>query len=171
GAGAGKEGLAASGRKKRAESRAQEAAGSSGHSGGELTGSDSGSNPAGQWEGFLEFLQQRGELDLYLVLVNCRICLDGPDRWSVRPLVDTFRTVIDNDQALGRLKNLAAEWCGRPIEIVVERGKAAGGGISVHEIERDRQRRIEQAALSDPVVQAALRVLGGKVERIARLEE
>ena len=57
-----------------------------------------------------------------------------------------------------------------PDSTPVER-QAASQGISVARIETERQKRIEREALEDPAVKAAVEILGGKVERIQRLDE
>ena len=130
--------------------------------------------PAGEWERFLDFVRGRGELDLYVTLANCEVRnLDG-DKWFLRPIVGGFRDKLGDRKALERLAELASECSGRTIEVGVEDGNGSTGrgpGVSAHAIERGHRARVERAALSDPVVQAALTVLGGKVGKIARLDD
>ena len=50
-------------------------------------------------------------------------------------------------------------------------GQGGSQGISVARIETERQKRIEREALEDPAVKAAMEILGGKVDKIQRLDE
>ncbi|RMF21598.1 MAG: DNA polymerase III subunit gamma/tau [Deltaproteobacteria bacterium] len=129
------------------------------------------SSGAGQWERFLDFVRSRGELDLYVTLANCEVRDPEGDQWVLRPIVAGFRSKFGDSAALKRLAELASECTGRRIEVRLDDGNGDGTGISAHAIERGHKARVERAALSDPVVQAALTVLGGKVGKIARLDD
>jgi hypothetical protein len=86
-----------------------------------------------------------------------------------------FRRTLEGGSALERVREVAVSRFGVGFEVKLARLADAtatqGQGISVVRIESERQKRIEREALEDPAVKAAMEILGGKVEKIQRLDE
>jgi hypothetical protein len=123
------------------------------------------------WEGFLHFVRNEAGFDLYVTLSNCEVVRLETERIELRALVDGFRRKLDSTETLSRLKELAGRHFGRDVAVGVAGSSGQEGGLSVHSIEAERRTRLEERALSDPLVQTALDVLGGKVGKISRVDD
>jgi DNA polymerase-3 subunit gamma/tau len=125
------------------------------------------------WERFLKQIQERGGFDLYVTLSNCEVTELTDKVLEVHPMLASFRRKLEEPAALARIRAVAADCFGADIDVRIGNGekKPEQQGMSVQSIEEQRQTKMEGEALEDPLVRAALDVLGGKVEKISRLED
>ena len=129
---------------------------------------------AGRWEGFLQFVRDEAGFDLYVTLSNCELVRFETERIELRAMLDSFRRRLESSDTLKRLRELANQHFGHAVDVgLAGSGTARGGngGLSAHSIEADRTTKLEERALSDPLVQTAVTVLGGKVGKISRIDD
>jgi DNA polymerase-3 subunit gamma/tau len=126
-----------------------------------------------RWEAFLAKIREACGLDLYVTLTNCEVSQWTDELLELRPTLGSFRRKLDNQAAMGRVGEVARTVLGENVKVRIagEGDKPQTEAISVQKIESNKTTRLEKEALEDPVVRKTLEVLGGKVERISRVDE
>ncbi|MFQ5478498.1 MAG: DNA polymerase III subunit gamma/tau [Candidatus Binatia bacterium] len=124
-----------------------------------------------EWEAFLAGVQKKAGIDLYVTLSNCEVVELNEKRLALKPALAGFKAKLAGRQVRGRVVDLVAEHFGPDVklELVGEGASGASEGFSVHSLERDRDQAAHGDARADPLVRAALDILGGNIERIDRL--
>jgi hypothetical protein len=105
---------------------------------------------------------------------------------ELRPTIGSFRKRIEGSEGLKRVRDLASGHFGSKMDIrfvddtSVKVPADSGDGteaaardesISVRKLEDGRRAKLEQSAVEDPSVKAALQVLGGRIERISQVDD
>jgi hypothetical protein len=144
---------------------------------------DPNADPAARWAAFLEILRVEGGLSLFMAASNCEMLRMEPDRLELRPMNKGVRTQLEDAETMRRLRALAQTSLGEAMRVhLVNAGgaaasaassssTAAAGGVSAHSIEADRQARMQEQTLADPIVQTVLEVFDGKVEAISQADD
>ena len=127
------------------------------------------------WESFLNLVREKCGFDLYVALSNCEVVKIGDDSIDICATLPSFRRKIEAPSALERIKQVAVGYFGTEVDVrmVESAGKveSKGDGLTVKTIEDAKTAKLEEEALADPVVQAAVDVLGGRVQKISRLDD
>ena len=134
------------------------------------------------WEEFLADVRKALGVELYTALSNCEVTVLTDRCLEIRPQKEMFRRTLEGPAMLDRVREVAVARFGAGFEVRMTRtadaaaaqgqpGQGSSQGISVARIETERQKRIEREALEDPAVKAAMEILGGKVDKIQRLDE
>ncbi len=127
-----------------------------------------------EWERFLGQVRRHGEFNLYVMLSNCQVRILAADRWELKPILQGYRRSLEQNSMMKKVRQLASECMGHPVAVELDGSNGSvsdEGAVSAHAIERNHRARVEEAALADPVVRAALELLDGKVEKISRLDD
>jgi DNA polymerase-3 subunit gamma/tau len=127
------------------------------------------------WEEFLADISKALGVELFAALSNCEVTLLTDSCLEIRPQMSLFRKRLEQPTILDRIREVAVARFGEGFDVRLARdgepAQSKGPAISVQRIESERQRRIEKEALDDPTVRKAVEILGGKIEKIQRLDE
>ncbi len=146
-----------------------------------------------QWESFLGEVRTHCGFDLYVALSNCDVTSMTESVLELRATIISFKKKLEATEAMSRILEVANKYFGRDMEIrfvdapsvrdsrdpndsrdPTAAAPAAGDDadtISVAKLEAGRKAKLEQDAADDPSVKAALDVLGGRIDRISRVED
>lgn len=135
-----------------------------------------GDRDGSQWEAILQEIGERLGFDLYVTLSNCEVISFGPELLELRPALGSFRRKLEAPNALERIREVASERLGNDVVVRLagdqqSAANEAAETMSVRSLEDDKTLRLEREAMEDPVVRGAIDVLGGKVEKISRIDE
>ena len=90
----------------------------------------------------------------------------------LRPTLAGFRGKLRNADVLGRVVAVAKEFFDPDVQVrVVQDGESAGEGLTMQGIEQERTAKLRAEAASDPLVRAAVEILGGTIEKISPIED
>ena len=127
------------------------------------------------WEEFLGDVRKALGVELFTALSNCEVKLLTDSCLEIRPQMAVFRKRLEQATILDRVREVAVARFGEGFDVRLARendpAEKSGPAISMQRIESERLKRIEKEALDDPTVQKAVEILGGKVEKIQRLDE
>jgi len=139
-----------------------------------------------RWEQFLAEIRMHCGFDLYVALSNCDVTSMTDTALELHATIGSFKKKLEATEAMSRILEVASKYFGRDMKISfvesasvavddVPAAAAASGSdddtISMAKIEAGRKAKLEQDAADDPSVKAALDVLGGRIERISRVDE
>ncbi len=143
----------------------------------EVSGSvPDGDRDGSEWEAILQEIRERLGFDLYVTLSNCEVTSFGPELLELRPALGSFRRKLEAPNAIERVREIAAERLGSKLVVRLAGDAKAvpaesAETMSVKSLEDDKTSKLEQEAMEDPLVRGAIDVLGGKVEKISRIDE
>ncbi len=125
------------------------------------------------WEHLLALVQKRHGIDLYVSLSNCEVIELTQEVVTLNPTLKGYRAKLKDPEVAEKITAVAREAIGP--NVVVRLADDVDPGdvprLSMHKIEEEKGERLKTRAVEDPLVQAAVDVLGGRVEKISPLEE
>lgn len=133
-----------------------------------LAGSD-----ADRWEAFLTAAQRSAGIELYVALSNCEVLSIGDHGLRIHPTLSTFRDKIAQPETAARLQAAVTEFFGADakLEVLHDKPLEEGPGMTLSAIDAERDAKIREDAANDPLVREAIDRLGGRIEKITRLED
>lgn len=141
------------------------------------TGLLTGTKDSHQWEVFLDDARIALEMNLYVALTNCAVTRLDAKHLDLAPLAEGFGRRLDDVGARTKIAELARKHFGADCEVsfgggaAVEAKPAADDSVTAQKIEDERTRRKHAEAIEDPLVQEAVRNLGGKVAKISVIDD
>lgn len=130
------------------------------------------------WELFLDAARAALGMNLYVALTNCRVTRMDSEGLTLEPLAEGFAQRLQNTAATKRIAELARNQFGPACELrigsTVAGAPAADAGataVTAQGLEDERTRRKQAEAVEDPLVQEAVRNLGGKVAKISLIDD
>ena len=148
---------------------------------------------AEKWQGFLEAVPGLGGAAVSVALGNCELVSLDTGRVVVRPMMAMVRQQLEEQKMRTKLQDLVHGHFGDDVKLEIVgtgRGATSGAGtgagasarsaptttagsteaVSSHSIEEQRRAKVEQDAMDEPLVQAAVN-MGGKVRKISSIED
>lgn len=127
---------------------------------------------ARRWEAFLDDVQKRYGLDLFVTITNCKRLSVTPEFLDIVPISAAFAQKLKNPTVLARVTEVARSHYGETTTVrVIDSASAPVEGITLQGIHDERTARKKASALADPFVDKAVAGLGGRVTKISVLDE